>query len=160
MKEQILQAFDELGFKMNPVEEVGYEFNYEGSTFLYMVNEDEDFLNIAIPGILEINEERKDVCHELMDKINSNIKYIKAFNMGNSIWLSYERELLGGEDLKLLLSRMIYHLEAALFFMRGNDDTGNENQEDDEGVVTDDASENILMDNKEMEDENGQERID
>lgn len=34
------------------------------------------------------------------------------------MWLFYERELYGGEDLEKLVSRMILHLEAAMNFYR------------------------------------------
>ena len=36
---------------------------------------------------------------------------------GGNVYL-YERELLGGEDLQLVISRMILHLEAGLQFVR------------------------------------------
>lgn len=32
------------------------------------------------------------------------------------MWLCYERELFGGEDLEALISRMIAHLEAGVVF--------------------------------------------
>ena len=55
MKEKILEAFRELGFKLEEEEGMGYCFNYEGLNLLYMYNEnDEEFLNIALPGIVEV----------------------------------------------------------------------------------------------------------
>ena len=54
----------------------------------------------------------------LMDKLNSTLKYVKANKLGDSMWLFYERELYGGEDLEKLVSRMILHLEAAMSFYR------------------------------------------
>jgi hypothetical protein len=53
-----------------------------------------------------------------MNKINSTLKYIKAYELGKSIWLFYERELFGDEDLMKVISRMILHLEAGLMFSR------------------------------------------
>ena len=53
-----------------------------------------------------------------MEKINSTLKYVKAYLFGDSVWMFYERELLGGEDLQLVISRMILHLEAGLQFAR------------------------------------------
>ena len=38
--------------------------------------------------------------------------------LGNSVWLFYERELFGEEDLMTVISRMILHLEAGLVFAR------------------------------------------
>ena len=144
MKEKILEAFRDLGFKLEEEEGMGYCFNYEGLNLLYMYNEnDEEFLNIALPGIVEVEEDRMLQICALLEKINSTLKYVKAYMLGNSVWLFYERELieqrehsrtcsgyaesrekktegqlLGEEDLKTVISRMILHLEAGLVFAR------------------------------------------
>ena len=95
MKEKILEAFRDLGFKLEEEEGMGYCFNYEGLNLLYMYNEsDEEFLNIAIPGIVEVEEDRMLQICALLEKINSTLKYIKAYMLGNSVWLFYERELI------------------------------------------------------------------
>ena len=79
----------------------------------------------------------------LLEKINSTLKYIKAYMLGNSVWLFYERELIeqreqsrtcsdyaesrekktesqlcGEEDLMTVISCMILRLEAGLVFAR------------------------------------------
>ena len=54
----------------------------------------------------------------LLEKINSTLKYVKAYMLVNSVWLFYEREILGEEDLMTVISRMILHLEAGLVFAR------------------------------------------
>ena len=144
MKEKILEAFRDLGFKLEEEEGMGYCFNYEGLNLLYMYNEnDEEFLNIALPGIVEVEEDKMLQICALLEKINSTLKYIKAYMLGNSVWLFYERELIeqreqsrtcsdyaesrgkktesqlcGEEDLVTIISRMILHLEAGLVFAR------------------------------------------
>lgn len=119
MKEQILNTFAAMGFQLEEMEGFGYGFRYEGINYLYMPNDDdEDLLNIAVPAIVEINDENVHAAHMLMDKLNSTLKYVKANKLGDSMWLFYERELYGGEDFEKLLSRMILHLEAALNFYR------------------------------------------
>ena len=144
MKEKILEAFRELGFKLEEEEGMGYCFKYEGLNLLYMYNEnDEEFLNIALPGIVEVEDDKMLQICALLEKINSTLKYIKAYMLGNSVWLFYERELIeqreqsrtcsdyaesrekktesqfcGEEDLMTVISRMILHLEAGLVFAR------------------------------------------
>ena len=144
MKEKILEAFRELGFKLEEEEGMGYCFKYEGLNLLYMYNEnDEEFLNIALPGIVEAEDDKMLQICALLEKINSTLKYIKAYMLGNSVWLFYERELIeqreqsrtcsdyaesrgkktegqlcGEEDLMTVISRMILHLEAGLSFAR------------------------------------------
>ena len=143
MKEQILEAFRDLGFKLEEEEGMGYCFNYEGMNLLYMYNEnDEEFLNIALPGIVEVEDDKMLQICALLEKINSTLKYIKAYMLGNSVWLFYERELFGEEDLMTVISRMILHLEAGLVFARKAmaeiEETMTNGSSDD---ITDDAEE-------------------
>ena len=120
MKEKILEAFSNLGFKLEEEEGMGYSFNYEGLNLLYMYNEDdEEFLNIALPGIIEVEDDKMLHTCALLEKINSTLKYVKAYMLGNSVWLFYERELIEQreqntegqlyreEDLMTVISRMI-----------------------------------------------------
>lgn len=114
-----MEAFAELGFKLEQMDDFGYGFSYEGTNFIFMPNsDDEEFLNICVPGIYDLEEESPLTFIELMNKINSTLKYIKAYELGKSIWLFYERELFGDEDLMKVISRMILHLEAGLMFSR------------------------------------------
>lgn len=138
MKEKILEAFKALGFEMEELEGMGYGFQYEGKHFLYMYNEDdEDFLNISLPGVLDIDDENNTTFYHVMDKLNGTLKYVKAYKLNGSMWLFYERELFGGEDLKQVLSRMILHLEAALMFLR----RAMADSDDSDGDTATDASE-------------------
>ena len=57
MKERILEAFGNLGFKLEDAGNGGYSFTYEGLNLLLLYNEnDKDFLNIALPGIIEADD--------------------------------------------------------------------------------------------------------
>ena len=163
MKEKILEAFRDLGFKLEEEEGMGYCFNYEGLNLLYMYNEnDEEFLTIALPGIVEVEDDKMLQICALLEKINSTLKYIKAYMLGNSVWLFYERELIEqreqsriSSDLMTVISRMILHLEAGLVFARkamaeieetmandsSADDTAESAEEIDAEKITDDDNE-------------------
>lgn len=137
MKEKILAAFENLGFNLEDNESLGYHFYYEGINFLYMYNEDdEDFLNISVPGIYDLEEDNKEDYDELKEKINSTLKYVKAYTLGDSLWLFYERDLLGNEDVEEVIRCMILHLAAALMFARDSIEKI-ENGESDEGSDND-----------------------
>ncbi len=115
MKEKILEAFARLGFKLEDADGIGYVFDYEGKRFLYLYNEDdEDFMSIALPNFYDYEEDKAAVFCALSDKLNSSLKYVKVYAIGGSLWLFYERELFGGEDLEALIRSMILHLEAGL----------------------------------------------
>lgn len=115
-----MEAFQELGFQLKEVEETEYYgFSYEGNNYMYLYNsEDEEFLSISIPGIYELNDDNASIFVALEEMLNSVPKYVKAYKLGESLWLFYERELLGEKDLKLVISRMILHLDSALFTAR------------------------------------------
>lgn len=118
MKEKLLKAFSDLGFKLEEAEGIGYFFNYEGLNLLVMYNEsDEDFLNIALPCICKFEEDKALQICALLEKINSTIKYVKAYILSDSVCLFYERELLSeAEDLMMVISHMIRHLEMGYNF--------------------------------------------
>ena len=134
MKEKILEALKALGFELEEMDGLGYDFQYEGKHYLYMYNEDdEDFLNISLPAVLDIDEENNLDFYKVMDKLNGTFKYVKANKLSDSMWLFYERELFGDEDLKQLLYRMILHLEAALNYLR----RAMESSEEESEITTD-----------------------
>lgn len=140
MKEKILDTFKALGFEMKELEGFGYSFEYEGRSYLYLPNEDdEDFLSVSLPAIWD-NDEEKDVnFYQVMDKLNGTLKYVKVNKFNGSMWLFYERELLENEDLKRLLSHMIFHLESGYVFFR-KVKTASQRENDAASDVTDDAT--------------------
>jgi len=114
MKEKILDAFKALGFKLEDLDGTALGFHYEGRSFLLLPNEeDEEFLNIALPCVLEKDEVDEDTFIEAMERLNATLKYVKTYK----------------EDLKGVIRRMIMHLEAGHFFLHHrllstNDDDG------------------------------------
>lgn len=112
-----MKEFENLGFEMEDVGSAGYKFDYEGMHFLYMHNgDDEDFFSIALPGFYDYEEEKAAAYCMVAEKINSTLKYVKAYTLGDSMWLFYERELFGGEDMEALIQSMVMRLEAGAMF--------------------------------------------
>lgn len=120
MKEKILNVLSDLGFVLECTDEVAYAFEYEAMHMVYLYNEDdEDFLHIALPCIMEVDDLGKTVAlYALIDKINATLKYVKVYILGQSIWMLYEREIIGEEDLKAVIQRMIISLENGLLYFR------------------------------------------
>lgn len=136
MKEKILEAFSNLGFKLEDADEFGYAFSYEGLNMLYLYNEtEEEFLNIALPGICDcVDDNALQIC-ALLEKLNSALKYIKAYLVGDRVWLFYEREILSeDEDFMMIISHMINHLDGGLVYAR-------QAMAEIENMVDDDSSE-------------------
>jgi hypothetical protein len=131
MKEKVLETLKSLGFETKDFE-IGYGFEFEGSHFLYLPSDDEHFLSIALPSVSEFDEENELDGYVLMNKVNREMKYVKTARVGDDIWLFYERNLLDDEDLKDVLERMIFSLEAAHFFMQDWEDKSKEDDDSDE----------------------------
>lgn len=119
MKEKVLCALRDMGCMLEEADGMWYGFRYGGVRFLYMHNEaDECFLNIAVPGIVAVDEGRIMRACALLERINSSLKYVKAYMMGGSVWMFYERELLGCDDLGETLLCMIVRLCSGLSMVR------------------------------------------
>lgn len=119
MKEKILEAFSDLGFKLEELDGMGYCFHYEGLNLLYSHNDDDaEFLNISLPGIIDMEGKSMTQVCTLVEKINCTQKYIKAYMLGDSVWLFYERCLIGEENLPEVISHMVLYLASGVMFAR------------------------------------------
>ena len=155
MKEKVLDALKALGFETKDFE-IGYGFEFEGSHFLYLPSDDEQFLSIALPSVHEFDEENELEGYKLMNKVNRQMKYVKATRINGDIWLFFERNLLGEEDLKEVLQQMIFSLEAAHFFMQDweeNAEDDNESDEDEDDFEFDEEEEDIEADEEDEDSE-------
>lgn len=118
MKEKVIEALKALGFKPEKLEGNCYEFQYENLCLLYLYNEnDEDFMSIACPCSIKKEEIGELAYYQLMDKVNSTMKYIKANDMNDRIWLFYECDICNEEDLEETLNHIILSLEAGFIFL-------------------------------------------
>ena len=155
MKEKVLDALKALGFETKDFE-IGYGFEFEGSHFLYLPSDDEQFLSIALPSVHEFDEENELEGYKLMNKVNRQMKYVKATRINGDIWLFFERNLLGEEDLKEVLQQMIFSLEAAHFFMQDweeNAEDDNESDEDEDDNEFNEEEEDIEADEEDEDSE-------
>lgn len=149
MKEKIKNAFAELGFDLEELEDFGCKFEYEGFNFLWMYcDNDDDFLNISLPGVLDLEKMDEGSWYKLMDHLNSTLKYIKVYKLRDSMWFFYERELMGDEDLERLISRMISHLYNAMDMMHKvlEKCSSNDNDDENDNSVVDVEDEEVISD--------------
>ena len=117
MKEEILEAFSNLGFKLEERDENDYSFEYEDIRMLYIYNDDdEDYISISVPGILGFDDCGMSQMYELMNKINLTVKYVKAYAVNDNMWLTYEHKLMDSDNLIDVIYHMIVYLEGAYRF--------------------------------------------
>lgn len=139
MKEKILNAFKTHGFALEEVGDAGYHFDYEGLHFLWLTNDDENFLNIVIPNVAEKDDMDDEITYyRLMDMINSKMKYVKANTVNGFIWLCYERELIDETHIDEVIRHMIVHLEQSYHMMGSNEEQTDDEDLDDTAVLIDD----------------------
>lgn len=112
MNAKILHALVKLGFRPEVVEDFGYGFKYETHNILVM-DSDDDYLNLSFPSIRDTDASNELIYYQLMDNINLRLKYVKAYMMGDDIWLSIDRELFEDDNLKDALMSMITRLDIA-----------------------------------------------
>lgn len=148
MKEKILEILRELGFKLEELEGLGYGFSYEGLNYVYIpVDDDESFINITVPSVFDFNPNNVLKCYDVLNNINSTVKYAKAYKVNNSVWLFYEREVVNDEDLKQVIIHMIFRLDIAMDYVRKvrtelDDDVEVEEECDDTGKDEESGNEN------------------
>ena len=123
MKEKILKTFKALGFNLVPIVESEdcsqFEFEYEGATYLYLYStNDPSFFNVALPGVLDLDEESEDVYYSILESVNSEMKYVKAYTVNRRLWIFYECETGEDTDFEDLVRRVVLRIEAAHVFMK------------------------------------------
>lgn len=148
MKEKIFKAFEELGFKLNEIENGTYSFQYEGSCYLFTPNkENENFIQISAPYVSELTEEKVDfdLCH-LANKLNIDLSYTKAYVFLNGLWISHEQNVEGREnELKDLIALSILYIDSTINYTRDlllkgypnldEEEDGEEEEEEDEDIA-------------------------
>ncbi len=151
MKEQVKSILEELGFQTESVHEyLGFE--YEGLHYLYLYNpNDEDFLNISIPCVMAPDDEDESMLLRIEDQINSKVKYVKANICDDRLWLFYERELFGGENMEELITAIIFRLAAAASFVHELID-GPDEENPSSDSTEDDSDDSLYEDNNLMDD--------
>lgn len=158
MKEKIVEALRDLGFILEEVSGIGYHFKFEAVNMFYLNSEDEKFVSIIVPGIFETENSDMDVVYKTMEKVNSTLKYVKAYLWNDSITLTYEREMFGEENLEEMLGSMIVQLESALRFSRNvietlqneMNDADADDEADDADVEEIDADDEISLAEEEI----------
>lgn len=133
MKEKIKNAFEALGFELEELDDFGCKFQYEGSNYLWMYcDNDDEFLNISLPGVLDLEKVDEMLFYKLMEHLNGTLKYVKVNMLHDSMWFFYERELIGDEDLERVIPRMISHLYHAMDMLHKGFEKCSSDEDDDE----------------------------
>lgn len=89
--EMVLNFLKEQGFCPQVDERGSIIFKYQMSTFIFMNNdEDEEFFQLAYPGIFDVTEENRELVLEAANKVNSRIKVAKVIIPSDDVWVLFE----------------------------------------------------------------------
>ena len=132
MKEKVKETLKKMGFELEPQDDRAFVFQYEGVNYLYVYNKDDkSFLMFMVHYDTEDMSQQE--LFKLANTFNNRVKYVKASVLYDEICLTYEREIIGHENLEEILSHMIMRLYAALFRLDDlKDDDDDDNDDDDD----------------------------
>jgi len=143
-KELILKTLEELGFEVQDIPEFACMFNYEGMTFLYMPDDDDEhFLRFAVPNIFDVTDENKNFVLDIVNSTNMTIKYSKTCVWGENVWAFYEYRVFSDENIEDIIEHGLLLLKAtvALFHRKveGDDVILDDDDDDDDSgaLITD-----------------------
>ena len=113
-KELVLEKLESMGFSVVDAHEYGYVFEYEELTFLYMPDDDENFLRFALPNIFVVTAENRSFVLELVNDTNMTIKYSKTCVFGENVWIFYEYRLFGDDNIETIIEHGLLLLQATV----------------------------------------------
>lgn len=117
MKDQVLKAFQALGFTLEDRGDSLYDFTYEEMSLLLFIDEEYKFISIHIPCVIELSEVEDELAfYKMMSELNSKKRLVKALCVDDSLWFSNERDMfnISNEDLPRTITRMIIGLESIM----------------------------------------------
>lgn len=89
-------------------------FKYQSATFIFFNNdEDEEFFQLAFPGIYAVTEENRELILEAMNKVNDSTKVAKAIIVGEKVWLLFETILDHSPEVGSIIQRALSILQYA-----------------------------------------------
>ena len=78
MRQQVTCIMQKLGFRVEETDN-DLRFDYEGIHMLIMFTEDENYLAILVPGIMDADKNNELTLLRIVEKMNNQLKYVKAF---------------------------------------------------------------------------------
>jgi hypothetical protein len=89
-------------------------FKYQMRTYLFINNdEDEDFFQLTMPGIMDVTEDNRELILEAINKTNFGMKVIKCCIPHDDVWAFFEILLDSSPEVKDIIPRALAMLQAA-----------------------------------------------
>lgn len=107
--EMVMNFLKEQGFCPKVDEDNGnIIFKYQMCTFIFFNNdEDEEFFQLAFPGVFDITEENRELAIEAANKVNSSVKVAKVIIPGDNAWILFETILDQSPEVGSIIERAL-----------------------------------------------------
>ena len=113
--ERVMEFLKQQGFcpEIDP-ENGNIIFKYQMRTFIFINNdEDESFFQLALPGIVDVTEDNRELVLEACNKTNFGIKVIKCCIPRNDVWIFFENLLDSSPEVSDIIPRALAILQGA-----------------------------------------------
>ena len=107
MLEQIFEYLQKEGFVP---ERTGNRIRFKYQMFTIVVfgeENDENFLNITLPGIFDVNEDNRIDALEALNFVNDNTELVKLYIYDNEVWVGVEQLLDSTPDFGDIVPRTL-----------------------------------------------------
>lgn len=112
--EMVMDFLRKQGFCPEVDEHGSIIFKYQMCTYLFINNdEDEEFFQLALPGIFDVSEENREIVLEAANKVNRTIKVVKLFVPDSDVWAVFEVILDHSPEVGSIIERGLGILQHA-----------------------------------------------
>lgn len=108
--ELVKDYLDREGYRPQIDDDGDIMFKAQGLNFLYFANQsDQNFFQLALPGIMDVTPENRELVLEVCNAVSFEIKVAKAtiLNRQNSVWIFFENLLQHDPEIADILPRAI-----------------------------------------------------
>ncbi len=112
--EMVLNFLRQQGFIPEVDEGGNIDFKYQMASFVFINNdEDEEFFQLMMPCIFDVTDDNRDMVMEAANKVNRQIKVVKACVINDSVWLLFESLLDHSPEVSDIIPRALNILQGA-----------------------------------------------
>jgi hypothetical protein len=112
MIDKIMTALKSEGFQPK-MDDVSVTFKYQMIDYLHIKDEDNQYLNLYIPSIFQVDDDNRMVVMKTMNSINNLHKVVKLVLNDDQVWVCFEEKLPKDTEIDELLTFAIVILEQA-----------------------------------------------
>lgn len=112
MIDKIMAALKSEGFQPK-MDDVSVTFKYQMIDYLHIKDEDNQYLNLYIPSIFQVDDDNRMAVMKTMNSINNLHKVVKLVLNDDQVWVCFEEKLPEDTEIDELLTFAIVILEQA-----------------------------------------------